>query len=95
MMRGPTRAWRDGADVDAGQVTFRRAIGTGSERPLGKHVPTQVRYVGEVAEPGGARDVRAFAMRSGLMPVYVYGTTAPIDNHVPELWVSGDRSHAN
>jgi len=37
MMRGPTRAWRDGADVDAGQVTFRRAIGTGSERPLGKH----------------------------------------------------------
>jgi hypothetical protein len=37
---------------------------------------------GEVAEPGGARDVRAFAMRSGLMPVYVPGTTAPIDNHV-------------
>ena len=34
-------------------------------------------------------------MRSGLMPVYVHGITAPIDNHVPEVWLSGDRNHAN
>jgi len=34
-------------------------------------------------------------MRSGLMPVYVHGTTAPIDNHVPEVLLSGDRNHAN
>ena len=38
---------------------------------------------------------RRSGMRSGLMPVYVHGTTAPIDNHVPEVWLSGDRNHAN
>jgi hypothetical protein len=24
-----------------------------------------------------------------------HGTTAPIDNHVPEVWLSVDRNHAN
>jgi ferredoxin len=38
---------------------------------------------------------RSSGMRSGLMPVYVHGITAPIDNHVPEVWLSGERNHAN
>ena len=44
----------------------------------------------------GPIPVRATRRSSvGLMPVYVYGTTAPIDNHVPEVWLSGDRNHAD
>ena len=44
----------------------------------------------------GARAAPTDSWRSGrLMPVCVHGTTAPIDNHVPEVWLSGDRNHAN
>lgn len=48
-------------------------------------------------EAGATIPVKATRRRSGsgLMPVYVHGTTAPIDNHVPEVWLSGDRNHAN
>ena len=64
--------------------------------------PTIARKNGSVDGIGMPRTTVVF---SSAMPglecalascqIMVHGTTAPIDNHMPKVWLSGDRNHAD